>query len=166
MFNFKMRHWFTSKAFHDKRRPWPTMAQEAHWRNRIEGLFQTVAHDHVLNTDETSWLLRSWNILPWMGGNSDYPPVLIQGGEKENLTALATVTAASGHLPLFFLTRGKTERAERSQIGKLIQDWVSHSPSGWMMEEAFEQYLGLLRHRYPDGSEPYLLPGCCSAHWT
>jgi hypothetical protein len=38
-------------------------------------------------------------------------------------------------------------------IGNLTQHWASQSPSGWMMEDAFEQYLELLRHDYPDVSE-------------
>jgi hypothetical protein len=54
---FKRRHRFASRAFHYKCRPSVAAEQVEHWKNRIEDILQTVPHDHVLNTDETPWLL-------------------------------------------------------------------------------------------------------------
>jgi transposase-like protein len=164
--SFKSRHRFTSRAFHYKRRPCVSAEQASHWTDQIRELLRTVPHGHVLNTDETSWLLWPRGILTWTERDSDHPHVLIRGDEKENLTALATVTAAGERLPLFFLARGKTERVERSQIGDVAPHWVAHSVSGWMTEDTFEQYLGLLRHHYADGSELHLLLDSYSAHRT
>jgi hypothetical protein len=163
---FKKRNRFTSRAFHYKRRPSVTAEQEENWKNRIEELLQTVPLDRVLNTDETSWLLWPRGILTWADVNTDHAHVLIRGDPKDSLTALATVTAAGERLPLFFLARGKTERAERSQIGDATGHWVSHSPSGWMTEVTFEEYLELLRQHYSDGSELHLLLDSYSAHRT
>jgi hypothetical protein len=94
-------------------------------------------------------------ILTWSEINSDHPHFLIRGDGKENLTSLATITASR-----------KNGEIERSQIGDVTPHWVSHSTSGWMMEEVFEQYLGLLRHYYLDGSELYLMLDSNSAHRT
>jgi transposase-like protein len=61
--NFKKRHHFSSRNFHDKRRPSVTTDQQEQWMNRIEELLRPVPHDRVLNTDETSWLLWPRGIL-------------------------------------------------------------------------------------------------------
>jgi hypothetical protein len=91
---------------------------------------------------------------------------LIDGNEKDSFAALATITASGKRLPLFILAQGKTERVERSQIGDVARNWVSHSLTGWMTQITFEDYLRDLRSYYPDGHDLHLLLDCYSAHRT
>jgi hypothetical protein len=109
IYDFKSGHRFTSRAFYHKRRPSVTIEQGEHSRNGIQDLLWTAPNDHVLDMDETSGLLWPREILTLTGVNSDHPRVLIRGGEKKNLTALATVAPVGGRLPPLFLARGKTE---------------------------------------------------------
>jgi hypothetical protein len=105
-------------------------------------------------------------VLTWAETNTDSVHALIEGNDKDNFTALATVIASGRRLPLFILATGKTERVERSQIGDVGPHWVSHSLTGWMTEVTFVDYLHHLRESYPDGSELRLLLDCYSAHRT
>jgi uncharacterized protein YjcR len=52
---FKKRDRFTSRAFHDKRRPSVTLEQEQHWTDRIEQLLRTALHDRILKPDENPY---------------------------------------------------------------------------------------------------------------
>jgi hypothetical protein len=112
--NFKRSHRFTSRTFPYKRRPSVTLGQQEGCRARIEELLRIVPLDHILNTDETSWLFWPRRILTWSEINYNHSRVLIRGDGKENLTALATITASGDRLALFFLARG--ERRESSAL--------------------------------------------------
>jgi hypothetical protein len=166
IYDFKRRHGFSSRMFHYKRRPSVTGVQRSRWLADIQALLREVDHDCVLNTDETSWCLWPHGILTWCQRNTDHVQALIDGSEKDNFTALATITASGKRLPLFILAHGKTERAERSQIGDVGTHWVSHSLTGWMTEVTFEEYLDHLRGLYHDGEELHLLLDSYSAHRT
>jgi hypothetical protein len=43
----------------------------------------------------------------------------ITGNEKENITVIASMTAAGDKLPLEFIAAGKTMRLESAQIGSV-----------------------------------------------
>jgi hypothetical protein len=105
-------------------------------------------------------------VLTWCQKNTHNARELIDGNEKDNFTALATITTSGKRLPLFILARGKTERAERSQIGDVAPNWVSHSLTGWMTELIFEDSLQHLRSHYPDRHELHVLLDCYNAHRT
>jgi hypothetical protein len=96
-------------------------------------------------------------ILTWTERNSDHPYVLFRGDEKENLTALPTVTAAGRRLPLFFLARGKTERVERSQIGDVAPHWVAHLSKQFRSDRVIPPRTSESWLFVPDGRENYRL---------
>jgi hypothetical protein len=104
--------------------------------------------------------------LTWIGVNSDDAHVLIRAGQKENLTTLATMSAAGGPLHHRFLACGKIEIAKSSQIGNLTAHGIVHSVSGWMKQDTFERYSELLHYRDSDESELHLPLGYHNAHPT
>jgi hypothetical protein len=108
IYDFKPRHGFSSRLFHYKQRPSVTGVQRGRWLAEIRPLLLGVDHDCVLNTDETSWCLWPHGILTWCERNTDNIHALIDGNEKDNFTALATITASGKRLPLLILARGGT----------------------------------------------------------
>jgi hypothetical protein len=123
IYDFKQRHRFSSRIFHYKRRPAVTGDQRRQWISEIQALLESTEHNDVLNTDETSWCLWPHGVLTWCQKNTDNVHALIDGNEKDSFAALATITASGKRLPLFILARGKTERAERSQIGDVAPNF-------------------------------------------
>jgi hypothetical protein len=76
----------------------------------------------------------------------------IDGNEKENLTAVASVGAAGEELPLEFIATGKT-----ICIDQVDGHWRSHSQNKRETSETFENYLINLRIALGNGSIHLLL---------
>jgi hypothetical protein len=94
--------------------------------------------------------------------------VRLDGSERDSVTVLASVKADNTTLPLCAIAKGKTRRAEQSQLGSdpaIVRD---HSLSGWTMKETFARYLYWLATEYrgkitPD-CPPDLVLDCYSVH--
>jgi hypothetical protein len=96
--------------------------------------------------------------------------VRLNASEKDSITVLASVTAAGEKLPLFAIAKGKTKRAEQSQLGSDGATITDHSPSGWSTAETFEHYLEWLAKHYErriaQGLALHLLLDCYPVHRT
>ena len=162
--DFKSRHKFTSKRFHYKRRPNVTPQQEEEWINNMRKLLTEIPHSRIVNCDETSYCLYPKGLLTWAIVGEDNVRTLINGSEKENITVIASITADGEKLPLMFIAKGKTERVEESQIGDISSHWKTHSETGWMTNETFQEYLKKLREHFGDNKPIHLVLDCYKTH--
>jgi hypothetical protein len=140
--DFKARNGFSSRTFHDKRRPETTdLVRVQNWIQGIRELLGREDQDWIVNCDETSWLLYPRGLLTWSDRGATSVQVHIEGDEKECFTATAAITASGIKLPLQILAKGKTARVHAPQLGDVRGHWCDHSPSGWQTEETFGRSL-------------------------
>jgi hypothetical protein len=165
--DFKKCHGFSSRRFHYKRRSAVTEQSKREWIGHMVKLLDdpSIPNDRIVNCDETAWLLCPRGILTWHNTGETDVQVHIQGSEKDNITVLASVTAASTKLPLLFIAEGKTAAVHATQIGEIGYHWVDHSESGWQIEDTFETYLVHLRE-YMGVGPIHLVLDCYTAHNT
>jgi hypothetical protein len=67
---------------------------------------------------------------------------------------MGTITAAGTKLPLFLVAKGCTCRCHNQLGSELTRRWpvhIAHSPSGWVTQPVFVEYLSFLRRMIPDG---------------
>jgi hypothetical protein len=171
IFNFKQRNGFSSRRFHTRRRnPTESKEQIEAWITAIRDLL--IAHegkrDMVVNCDETAWRLLPSGLLTWAPVGADGVTVRLNGNEKDSITVLASVTAGGDKLPLFAIAKGKTKRAEQSQLGSDGTTITDHSASGWSTVETFEHYLDSLAEQYRGRIDPehplHLILDCYAVH--
>jgi hypothetical protein len=141
-----------------------------HWVAMIQDLILEY-HDAlflIVNCDETAWRILPRGLLTWAPVGTDAVTVRLDGSEKDCVTVLASVTAASEKLPLFAIAKGKTARAEQNQLGSDVTLTRDHSSSGWSTIETFRHYLDSLAELYseriPPGRQLHLILDCYSVH--
>ena len=162
---FKMRHRFSSRRTHLKRRPNIDDSDLEKWKSKIRNLLRETPKDRVVNVDETAWFFYPKGLLTWaIKGSSDIS-VNINGNDKDNITALCSITAAGTKLPMMLIASGKTERVEDSQLGDVYPHWRCHSETGWTTEETFIEYL-LHISEFFNNEEVHLILDVYAAHRT
>ena len=144
---FKARNNFVSRRAHYKRRPIINAASEASWIERVSTLLGQYPADRVVNADETTWMILPNGGTTWALKGVDSVAISVQDDEKKRITVMAACTAAGTKLPLFLIAKGKTMRCENTQIGAVEGHYSFHTTRGWMTEDAFVQYLKLLREK-------------------
>jgi hypothetical protein len=164
--SFKKRHRLASRRFHLRRRNQARSGPEtAEWIEAMRQLLFSVAdHNHIINCDETAWQVVPNGMLTWAPVGADGVSVELNANEKETITVLASITAARTKLPLQFVAKGRTTRAERSQCGDLENHEVTHSDSGWTTTTTFIEYLKWLRGIYGPGPDLHLILDLYSVH--
>jgi hypothetical protein len=110
-----------------------------------------------------------WRVIPdgmltWAPVGDENVSVTTDAGQKEGITALASVTADCEKLPLFLIAKGKTVRVEVTQLGPHPGCEATHSPSGWTTTDTFHSYLVWLRASYGDPDTIYLILDSYSVH--
>jgi hypothetical protein len=156
--DFKIRHGFSSRRFHVRRRQRQTGRGDiAQWIEDMKGLLAAVNPHRVVNCDETAWWIIPQGLLCWDPVGQEGVSVTIDGNDKDAITALASVTAASEKLSLFLIAKGRTPRVEHGQLGDSENHWTTHSPSGWTTKETFRTYLEWLREWYGDENTIHLV---------
>jgi hypothetical protein len=106
--------------------------------------------------DETSWKLLNTGFVTVANKSSETVDCLFDVDPKTCMTAIATIDAAGGKLPLWILARGKTTRCEQryrtnSALERAIEGGelvVSHEENGWTNGDVACDYLRWLRSRY------------------
>ena len=165
IFDFKQRHRFSSRRGHLKRRPVVSDEDLNAWKEKIKNLLKTVPKDHIVNVDETAWFFYPKGLLTWATKGSTDISSTIGGSDKENITALCSITAAGTKLPMMLIAAGKTTLVEASQLGDVYPHWKTHSESGWTTEETFVEYL-LHIAEYFNNEEVHLILDVYAAHRT
>jgi hypothetical protein len=101
--------------------------------------------------DETSWKIAYPGVFTWAKRGAKEVKVRINYNQKQNVTAIATITADPElkKLPLTIIASGKTKECEK-QLGS-HPDYsfnVLHSSSGWSQAATMISYLKNLRSYY------------------
>jgi hypothetical protein len=162
---FKIRHQFSSRRFHMRRRQRiGDRADIEEWIHDTTELLATVDNRRVINCDETAWRVIPNGLLTWAPIGEENVSVCLNANEKDAITVVASVTAAHDKLPLFFIAKGRTERVEHSQLGDPQGHQTTHSPSGWTTAETFTAYLEWLRSFFSDAEPIHLILDCYSVH--
>jgi hypothetical protein len=163
--DFKKRHKLSSRRFHLRRRDRANSSHDtADWVDKITDLLNTVPHEYIINCDETAWRVVPNGLLTWAPVGADGVSVGLNASDKESITVLASITAARTKLPLQFIAKGRTVRAERNQLGDIEYHETTHSESGWTTTATFLLYLQWLRARYGPGPELHLILDLYSVH--
>lgn len=116
--DFKMNNRIDSRKFRLKRRlANPTLTYQNEFVNEIKDFLSISPRDHIFYCDETGYALVPKGILTWFQVNVDQNSQQSAMNDKEQITVLATITAANTKLPLTFIAEGLTEKIEKSQIG-------------------------------------------------
>ena len=97
---------------------------------------------------------------------SDSISIIVKDDEKSMITAIATVSMACTKLPLYLIAKGKSNIAERNQLGDISYYISVHSENGWMDQECFTSYLKWLRQQYQDDEPLYLIIDSFPVHST
>jgi hypothetical protein len=113
----------------------------------------------VFNMDETSWRLINQEMSTIANIGADAVKWLFQGDPRKCLTAIASVDAAGGKIPLWVLWNGKMELCERHyrddpRLQKYIRGGelvLPHQPSGWTSALVASDYLHWLRSQIQRG---------------
>ena len=161
--DFKKRNHLSTRKAHFKRRPVSLPDTEA-WIAHIRELLDNVPHERVVNCDETAWRILPCGCTTWAKKGSDNIVVTTKDDEKEAITVLASITASGTKLPLLIIAKGRTTRAEASQLGDIDHHYSFHTETGWINKEAFERYLMILREQFEGDDTIYLLLDIYPAH--
>jgi hypothetical protein len=133
-----------------------------HEMQTLMGIVSNV--DWIVNCDKTCWMVYPNALKTWMPTGSDHVMISIRGNEKQSFTALCSITAARRKLLMVMIAKGKTSRVERSQLGDIEPHIAAHSGSSWTTIETFEEYLTMLKSKFPEDEPIYLILDCYSVH--
>lgn len=90
-----------------------------------------------------------------------------RGDPRGSVTAMVTVSASGEKLPLAFIAKGKTVRAEAKMRARVLPpNFALHSPSGWVDESVMEQYIERVIAPVTDGEPCALVMDDFKTHWT
>lgn len=95
----------------------------------------------LITSNDPETKLESKLLLTWSQVNVDQNPRQSALSDKEQITVLATITAAKTKLQLLSVSEGLSEQVEKSQIGDVDYHWTTHTENGWINEESFIKYL-------------------------
>ena len=158
VFRFKQRHRISSRKCHLKRRP-PCRTKEIDdFLLEMQNLFdhppdeteeeQNLRLSHIVNCDETNWVITPKNIKVWHPTNHDHVVRYANSNDKESLTVVAAIAANGTRLPLQFIAKGTSEQSIQTQIGDFGYHTATYSENGWTTIETFKTFLNGLRAFY------------------
>jgi hypothetical protein len=104
----------------------------------------------ILHIDESQWLViqPAPKTIVETGAESVHVEVL--GDPKAGFTFMACISLDGEKYPLFFLAKGKSTQCHKQLMpDSLGRNYIWHSESGWMDQQAFEHYLSWIRQQCP-----------------
>jgi hypothetical protein len=151
---FLERHNFSLRAPHLERRCLINESFVTSFIARLNECPQDYPPDRVFNFDETSW--KIFNAPHRVLAEKGTKTVKMKSftGEKQSVTAFGTISAAGDKLPLWVVTKGRTERVF-TKFGDHPGVVFKFSDSGWTTEKLIIEYLDWLSDRI--GHDPCLL---------
>jgi hypothetical protein len=115
--------------------------------------FQTAPKTHIINCDETRWNVCQPYEKTIAETGADSVTVTVNGDLKLGFTLLGAISAAGEKFPLVFLAKGTTDKCHKQyNLPATMSDQVYHTPSGWMKDYIFIQYLDKLRSYRQEGT--------------
>jgi hypothetical protein len=152
--NFMRRNRLSYRCVRAMRRPVINEEEVQRYCQEITKAYQTLPWDRILNADESFWLILYLPAKTVAATGAETVKVYIDGDPKAGLTLLGTVTAAGTKLPLLLVAKGLTSRCHKQFGIDLSERWpvyITHSPSGWVTQGVFNEYLVWLRQLIPHG---------------
>jgi hypothetical protein len=151
---FLDRHKLSLHAPHVERRCNidPTFATE--FLRRLNECPQDYPPDRVFNFDETCWKIFYGPRRVLAPKGCEAVKLKSLTGEKQSVTAFGAISSAGDKLPLWIVTKGRTNRVF-AKFGSHPDVIFKFSDSGWATENQIEEYLEWLSERI--GKEPCLL---------
>jgi len=140
------------RKVHPKRRPVVSEEDLQHFVLRIHKIIQLQPWT-VMNMDETSWKSVDAHMRTIALRGAEEVTAFFDGDPKACVTAIATIDAAGGKLPLWVIAKGRTDRREkrfRLRYDQAIEKrklFVTHQDSGWTSRQVAFQYLNWLREQ-------------------
>lgn len=122
--------------------------------------------DCVLNFDETPAAVIEKPRTCWGDGSKNRMKILSDANPKTSITILPTVTASGDRLPLGWIAKGKTVDCLRKILNIPKEMYSYFSPSGWINDEIFVNYINDVIRPYLNGRKGALLLDSYGAHWT
>ena len=163
--DFKKRNNISSRRPHVKRRPTIPDDAKKKFIDEMQELLQTIDHSRIINADETSWRCFPGGILTWSEIGSDNVKIYLNGNPKQSITVMAGIKADGTKLPLYIITKGKTEKSQKN-LGDISYHKSGRSKNGWTTEETFKDYFLFLRQHHNDNEKIYLIVDQFKAHTT
>jgi hypothetical protein len=142
---FLKRNRFSYRRCRAIRRPVVSEDAIATFQAQLQDALDHTNHDNVINCDETQWLICQPSTKTVVETGVESCQVYLDCDPKSGFTIMAAITASYKKLPLFFIAKGLTVTCERQFKLPPSEDYrVSHSPSGWMSQQPFCDYLHFL----------------------
>ena len=158
---FKQRNGFATRRVHQKRRTRTDVQYVDEFVARLRHLLATQDRERIINADETFWSVVPGDLRTWGRKGEQNIQFHANGSDKDGVTVVAAITAASTKLPLHIIASGKTERCE-AQLGDTGPHLKAHSKKGWSTTKTFQ--LMSISERFPDDEPVWLVLDCYSAH--
>jgi hypothetical protein len=153
--DFMRRHGLSLRKPHPKRRPKTEPEEAPAFQARLARIRRRYPPELTFNMDETSWkqIVNGAHTIADKG--AEKVNCIFQGDPKTCLTAIASIDAGGGKLPLWILARGKTVRCEaRYRNHDAVQAAIArgdlvlgHQQNGWSNATVMAKYLQWLRAR-------------------
>lgn len=151
---------FSHRRAHPKRRPDTDPVDIDQWRAELRTAIQKSQEDHILNADETFWRCADQGLYTWAPKGAESIQLVSPNNDKAGFTALATIRYDGSTLPLILIAKGKTQQCERSHFGffnplrnsspdKRVKHYTTHSNSGWVDNDVWDEYLAFIRSQIP-----------------
>jgi hypothetical protein len=144
VYRFLHRCGFGQRRPHAKRRPDVSPIDYDNFVARMKTIFSGNDLHYIINCDETCWWFLPHGLTTWAKRGSKDVKLYHRMNEKQNFTAVASITAANEKLPMQFIAKGKTRRADRG-FGEVGENPTTHTLSGWSTVASFKIYLKWLR---------------------
>ena len=152
---FKRKYHLVNRKVHYHRRPFAnelTIGRCYEFINEITKIYENHKKSHTLeyliNIDETAWKICNFGDLTWASKGCEHIEFSSNFNEKEMITVIAAISAASeeSKLPLCLIKKGKTNRSTRvfNDIKQYFQ--INVSENGWSNVSCFANYLIWLRN--------------------
>jgi hypothetical protein len=131
----------------------------------VEEAVEKYGADCVLNMDETPAKCCEMPTSGWANRGMDNLSILTWGNEKKNVTLMPTISVSGNKLLLAWIHAAKTYKAIREMnLPPSIHSY--HSPSGWINETVFIQYMTDIVKPYLGARRGALIVDDYGAHWT
>lgn len=162
--DFKNWNHLSTRVLHPKRRPQATEEEKSDWIHKIKNLLSSTDHSRIVNVDETCWKCFPNGLMTWAEKGSDGISINLDSSPKASMTVLASIRADGTKIPLYFIAKGKTNLAEKKQVGDVSPHMSTHSKKGWTTETTFYEYLLFLRQHFNDEDPIHLVLDSYKAH--
>jgi hypothetical protein len=137
---FQKRWQLSLRSPHHERRTKVSDAAVDAFLQRLSTIPDDYPPELVFNMDETAWRLYIPPMKVLAEKGTESVKLRTAKGEKESFTAFGAISADGQKLPLWVVTKGKTDRSHL-KFGEHAEVRITHSVNGWSTEDLMISYL-------------------------